>query len=64
VSSSLLFISLPPKSHSCALINWFMYDNKHDPDTGMWAVQLECDQRASLLFRSLLLIPVRATLLT
>jgi hypothetical protein len=33
------------KSHSCALINWFVHDNECDLDMGMWTVQLECDQK-------------------
>ncbi|KJA18005.1 hypothetical protein HYPSUDRAFT_145683 [Hypholoma sublateritium FD-334 SS-4] len=43
----LLFFSFQyrRKDYSCALINWFVHDNEPDPDTGMWTVQLECDQR-------------------
>ena len=43
----LLFFSFyyRRKPHSCALINWFVHDNKPDPDTGMWTVQMECDQK-------------------
>jgi hypothetical protein len=47
VGRVLLFFSFHyrQKSHSCTLINWFVHDNECDPDTGMWTVQLECDQR-------------------
>jgi hypothetical protein len=43
----LLFFSFfyRRKSHSCAFINWFVPNDDPDPDTGMWTVQLECDQR-------------------
>jgi hypothetical protein len=43
----LLFFSFfyHRKSHSCAFINWFVLNDDPDPDTGMWTVQLECDQR-------------------
>jgi hypothetical protein len=46
VGRVLLFFSFHyrQKSHSCALINWFVHDNECDPDTGMWTVQLECNQ--------------------
>jgi hypothetical protein len=31
------------KNYSCALINWFVHADKHDPDTGMWIVTPELD---------------------
>jgi hypothetical protein len=33
------------KAHLCALINWFVHDNKPDPDTGMWTIWMEFDQK-------------------
>ncbi|KAF8468517.1 hypothetical protein DFH94DRAFT_638438 [Russula ochroleuca] len=43
----LLFFSFQyrQKHFSCALINWFVHDDEHDPDTGMWVIQLERDQK-------------------
>jgi hypothetical protein len=43
----LLFFSFDYRQRhfSCALINWFVHDEEPDPDTGMWTVKLECDQR-------------------
>ena len=43
----LLFFSFDyhHKTHSCALINWFVHDDERDPDTGMWTIQLECDRK-------------------
>lgn len=35
------------KSYSCVLINWYIYDDEPDANTGMWTVQLECDQRGT-----------------
>ena len=33
---------------SCALINWFVHDDKPDHDTGMWTVQMEHDRCGQL----------------
>jgi len=43
----LLFFSFRyrRRDFSCALINWLVRDEEPDPDTGMWTVRLECDQR-------------------
>ncbi|TFK32680.1 hypothetical protein BDQ12DRAFT_701098 [Crucibulum laeve] len=45
ISQVLLFFSFTycQKSMLCALVNWFVYNDKPDPDTGMWVVELECD---------------------
>ena len=47
VGRILLFFtfSYRRKHFSCALINWFVHHSEPDTDTGMWAVQLECDRR-------------------
>ncbi|KAF8256454.1 hypothetical protein EI94DRAFT_1646520, partial [Lactarius quietus] len=29
------------KDYLCTLINWFIHDGKHDPNTGMWTVKQE-----------------------
>ena len=31
------------KEFSCALINWFVHADEHNPDTGMWTVTQECN---------------------
>jgi hypothetical protein len=43
----LLFFSFTfhRKAYSCTLINWFVHGDQPDDDTGMWTVELECDQR-------------------
>ncbi|KAF8262141.1 hypothetical protein EI94DRAFT_1773267 [Lactarius quietus] len=34
--------------YQCALINWFVHDHEHDPDTGMWIVKPEHDCHGKL----------------
>jgi hypothetical protein len=43
----LLFFSFEYRTEtfSCALINWFVHADGRDPDTGMWTVTQEFDQR-------------------
>ena len=43
----LLFFSFRYRRESflCVLINWFIYDEEPDRDTGMWTVQLERDRQ-------------------
>ncbi|KAH8990667.1 hypothetical protein EDB86DRAFT_3065262 [Lactarius hatsudake] len=45
----LLFFSFEyrQKNFSCALINWFVHTDEHDPDTGMWIVKQELDRRGN-----------------
>jgi hypothetical protein len=47
VGRVLLFFSFSYRRQvfACALINWFVHDDKPDVDTGMWTVQLELDRR-------------------
>ncbi|KAF8262148.1 hypothetical protein EI94DRAFT_1773268 [Lactarius quietus] len=42
----LLFFSFEyqREKFSCALINWFVHADEHDPDTGMWVVKQEFDR--------------------
>ena len=49
IGDVLLFFSFSYccKSYSCALINWFIHDDRPDADTGMWTVQLECDWKGA-----------------
>ena len=46
----LLFFSFEyqRKNFSCALINWFIHTDEHDPDTGMWIVEQELGRRGEL----------------
>jgi hypothetical protein len=43
----LLFFSFEyrRKTFPCALINWFVHTDGHDPDTQMWTVKPEFDRR-------------------
>ena len=43
----LLFFSFEyqTETFSCTLINWFVHADGRDPDTGMWTVTQEFDQR-------------------
>ena len=47
IGQVLLFFSFHyhQKDYACALINQYMHDDEPDHDTGMWSVQLECNQR-------------------